>query len=263
MTYEQYIEAIEQVSREEEARGATTGGEYARNRTFNFAQKSLEAAQSQTHELSLMDAKKQYEIERRKSEQSMNAVVLQHIANIETIAQQRDTEIRGTAQKQKEELILNQDAIVEQTKTDIDHIISKELQIEKSRMEREIYELEDVRPAREAARAAIKLVEDREKELRTHKRLKSGLALLGVAVFIALIVILTFFPSLKAIAVILLLVFGLIIITVALRKSGITEGKIAKDKLEIASFKTKSGDYAPLSEEDQCALLTQSNILII
>jgi hypothetical protein len=257
ITHERYTELIEQVSKEEEVRGAAMGGEYARNRTFDFAQKALDKLHLQAHELSLADAKKQYEIERRKSEQSINIAVQQHVANIKTIAQQHGAEIMETAQKQKETLVLNQDAITQQTKTDIDHIISVELQTEKNRLEREIYEQEYVRPAREASRAAVKLVEDREKELRAHKRLKNIFVLVGVVVALALAGMLVFSQLPQWAVIIPLAVVVSIFVSLHFWKGAIVEGKIVKDKQEVASFKTKSGDYAGISEEDRCALLTQ------
>ncbi|BCL81568.1 hypothetical protein ccbrp13_40330 [Ktedonobacteria bacterium brp13] len=44
ITHERYIELIEQMSKEEETRGASYGGAYARNRVFDFAQKALDRA---------------------------------------------------------------------------------------------------------------------------------------------------------------------------------------------------------------------------
>lgn len=68
ISYEQYMEMIEEVSKEEEARGASYGGAYARNRAFEFAQKALDRAKEQAHALSLADAQKQYELEKQKEE---------------------------------------------------------------------------------------------------------------------------------------------------------------------------------------------------
>lgn len=57
ITHEQYLELVEQVSKEEEARGAAYGGEYARNRAFEYAQKVLDRAKEQAYAISLAEAK--------------------------------------------------------------------------------------------------------------------------------------------------------------------------------------------------------------
>jgi hypothetical protein len=67
LSYEEYMELIEQISCEEEARGATYGGTYARNRVFDFAQKVLDREKKRIYDLSLADARKQFEQEKQKT----------------------------------------------------------------------------------------------------------------------------------------------------------------------------------------------------
>ena len=256
--YERYIERIEQVSKEEAMRGAAYGEEYARNRVFDFAQKALDRAKDQVHALSLTDAKKQYEMEKQKSEQSIKEVAQHSIATLETLTQQRDAEFKTITQKQKEELLHDQESIIERTKTEIEQSISRHLQDERDRQEREIHEQEDIRPAREATRTATERVAVLEKKVRTHKRLKIGLVGLGVVVFLALVIILLFFPPLPQwIIALLLAVIASIFATSSFWKSTISEDNITAYKRQIALYQTKSDEYAALSEEERCALLVQ------
>lgn len=88
ITYERYCELIDQVSRDEEARGATLGGAYARNHVFDFAQKAFEQEKDRIHALTLAEAQKNYEVERQKADQVVKAAIQRGLAEIATAAQQ-------------------------------------------------------------------------------------------------------------------------------------------------------------------------------
>ncbi|BCL81569.1 hypothetical protein ccbrp13_40340 [Ktedonobacteria bacterium brp13] len=197
-------------------------------------------------------------LKKRLIEQNINNVVQQHIANIESIAQQHDTEIRDITQKQKEDLIHNQENIIEQTKTEIDQIILVKLQAEKDRMERVIREQEIIRPAREAASTAIEHIAVLKQKARNHKQLKNGLVGgFGVVAFVALVISLILLPLQQWVIIMALAALALIFNTALFWRSNITEDKIVEGKRQIAFFQTKSGEYAPLNEEERCALLVQ------
>lgn len=257
ISYERYIELIEEQSKEEEKRGASYGGEYARNRTFDFAQKALDRAKDQAYALSLADAKKQYELERQRTEQSLKIVVQQYLTDVETITQQHGVELKTITQQQKEDLIQNQETIIERTKAEIEQIISVQLQDERSRREREIRDEEDIRPAREAVRTATEHVATLEKKARTHQQLKRGLVGLGLVLFLTLIVILLFFALPQWEIVIILAVIASILVIAYFWKNPISEDKITVYKRQIALYQTKSDEYALLSEEERCTLLVQ------
>ncbi|MBO0781656.1 MAG: hypothetical protein J2P37_22775, partial [Ktedonobacteraceae bacterium] len=162
ITFERYIELIEEISREEETRGAAHGGEYARNRVFEFAQKALDRAKDRAHALQLSDAKRQYELEKRKTEQGLREVVQQGMVDVKTAVQQHDADLKATAHEQKAGLVQDQERLVAHTKTEIEQVILARLQEERARREREIHEEEAARPAREAARTAIARIADLE-----------------------------------------------------------------------------------------------------
>jgi predicted negative regulator of RcsB-dependent stress response len=257
ISYERYMELIEEVSQEEEARGAAYGGAYARNSVFEFAQKALDRAKDQAYALSLTEAKKQYELERQKAEQSLKEVVQQYLAEVQTITQQYDAELKTITQGQKEEFVQNQGEVIERTKAAIEQIISIQLQEERKRREQEIREEEALRPAREAAWTAIGRVATLEKKIRTHQQLKRGLVVLGWVFLAALLVILLFLSVPQWGTVIAIAAITLVLVIPALWKSPISIEKVAAYQREIALYQTGSGDYAPLSEEERCALLVQ------
>jgi hypothetical protein len=257
ISYEQYLEIIERVSNEEAVRGAAYGGEYARNRVFDFAQTILDQAKEQAHELALLEAKKQYEREKQKTEQSLKEVVQHYLAEMQTMTERHDAELKTITQEQKEELVLNQGEIIERTKAAVDQMISTRLQEETSRREQELQEAEALRPAREAARTATEHVAALERKIRMHQWLRTGLAGLGVVCFVALVIILLFFSLPQWGTVIALAVIASILVSAFLWKSPIPEDKVAAYRREIACYQTKSDDYAPLSEEERCSLLVQ------
>ena len=174
-------------------------------------------------------------------------------AEIAKLIEKKDT----LTQKQKDELIHDQESIIERTETKIGQIISTQLQEERERREKEIREREDSRPAREAAHTAIEHVSLLEKKGKSHKQVKNGIVGLGVVVFLSLVILLIFFSLPQWIIVMLLAVIASIFATFYFWKSTISEDKIAADKRQIALYQTKSDEYAALSEEERCALLVQ------
>lgn len=257
ISYERYIELIEQVSKEEAARGASYGGDYACNRVFEFAQKALDRAKEQAYALSLADEKKQYEVEKQKAAQTIKDLVQQYVVTLETSMQQHDTQFEALTQKQKEDLIQNQESILEHTKTEVGHIISGQLQEERDKLEREIHEQEEMHPSREAARVAIERVALLEKKAQSHKLRKYALMGLGVVGFLSLAILLLFVSLPQWTILILLVVTASIFITSSLWKSPIPEDKIAGHKRQIALYQAKGGEYAPLSGKERYALLVQ------
>ncbi len=255
--YEHYMELIEEVSREEEVRGANYGGEYARNRVFDFAQKALDRAKDQAYALSLADAKKQYELERQKTEQSLKEVVQQYLTDVQTITQQHDAELKIITQEQKDEIVQNQSEIIERTKAAIEQIISIQLQEERKKREQEIREEEALRPAREATQTAMGRVATLEKKLRSHQRLKRGLFALGWVLLVVFAVIQLFLPLPQWSTVVAIAVIAPMLVIVTLWRSPISVEKVAAHQREIALYQTGSGEYASLSEEERRTLLVQ------
>ena len=98
ISHEQYLELVDQVSREEEARGAAYGAEYARNRAFDFAQKALEKEQERTYTLALVEAKKQHELARQNAEQSIKDAVQQSFTDLKAIVEQYEEQSQNNAQ---------------------------------------------------------------------------------------------------------------------------------------------------------------------
>jgi hypothetical protein len=257
ISYEQYIELVEQVSEEEAKRGAAYGETYARNRVFDFAQQVLDRINEQAYDLALTDVKKQYEKEKQKADQIVKDFVQQYVTMLKTVTQQHDVELETLTQKQKEELTLNQESIIEHTKAEIEQVLARQLQEESERRERELHEQEELHPAREATRTAIERVALLEKKAQKHKQRRNGLVALGLVVFLALVISLLFFSFSQWITVIVLIVVAAIFVTFYAWKGSISDNMIAEHKRQVALFQTKSGEYAPLSEEDRCALLVQ------
>jgi hypothetical protein len=257
ISYEQYSEMIEEISQEEGKRGACYGEEYARNHVFEFAQKALDRAKDQAHALSLADAKKQYEIERQKTEQSLKNVVQQYLADVQTITQQHSEDLKTLTQEQKEDLTQNLEEITRHTKSEIEQVIATQLQDERKKLEQEIREQEDLRPARAAAQTAIQRIMQLEKRARNHLRRRNGLVGLGFAFVLLLAILLISFPPPQWLSIAILIVIAAAFAASQLWKSGIPEDKLAEGKRQIALFQTKGGDYAGLSEEERCALLAQ------
>lgn len=255
--YEHYLELIERVSNEEAVRGAAYGGEYARNRVFDFAQTILDQAKERAHQLALVEAKKQYEVEKQKTEQNIKEIMQQYTATLETIVQHYDGNLKMLIQQLKDELVHQQETTIEQTRATSEHVITKHLQDEKDRLEREIREQELLRPARAAAHAAIERVASLEQKEKAHKQWKYGVRGLGMVGFVVLVIALFFISLPQWLLSMLLMVIASLILVSVLWKSPIPEGDIAEGKRQIKLFQTKSGEYAPLSEEERCALLVQ------
>ncbi len=258
--YERYMEQIEEIGQQEATRGAAYGAEYARNRAFDFAQKVLDLTREQAYALALVEAQKQYEIERQKSEQQLTEAMQRALGALEITLQQYDADLKATAQEQKEGIIQDQEALVRSTKEEIEHILSSRLQDEKEQREQEIREQEELRPTREAARTAIEHVAKLEKRSQFQKRIKYGLMGLGAFVFLALLVLLLFVPLPQWAIVLLLIVAASIFFTPFFWKSSISDEKLVEHKRQIALYQTGSGDYAPLSDAERVGLLIQRTI---
>lgn len=70
----------------------------------------------------------QYEQEQRKTEESLKKVVQQYLAEVKTITLQHDTELQAITQQQKDDLQHSQDSVIEQTKAEIEQLISTHFQ---------------------------------------------------------------------------------------------------------------------------------------
>jgi hypothetical protein len=215
-------------------------------------------------------------VERQKADQAVKEAVQHGLAEITTatqryeeqqhksiqalqeMAEQRQTDLKALISKQEENQLRQHEHLVEQAKTEIDQVVSSRLQEDIHRREQEIYEQEELRPFREAARTATERVALQEKQVQAHKRLKNGLIGLDVLAFLALIVMLLFLSLPQWIIAVLLVIIAAIIITVWIWKSPVPEDTLMRNRKEVTLFQTKSGDYAsPLGEEEQCALLVQ------
>jgi hypothetical protein len=257
ISYERYSESVEDISQEEGKRGAAYGQEYARNQVFDLAQKELEKIKKREHDLSLTDAKKQYEAEKRKTEQQIKEVVQQSLVAIEAAKQQHEASLGEVAKTQTQTLQQDQHAIVETTKTEIEQILLKRLQEEREQITKQITEQEDLRPAREAAQRAMALVEARERKAIIQKAIKN--TAMGVGwILLAFILIALFFQFLAnwALALGIVVFIGLRIIAL-FWKDVVPEGKLAEDKRQISLFQTQSEDYAGREEKERSALLLQ------
>ncbi len=287
ISYEQYMEVIEQVSKEEEGRGATYGASYARNRVFDFAQNALDRAKERQHTLALADARKQFEEEKQKTNQILKEAVRegleevktatqQHNADLETIVQQKQEALIATltpildrtkalieqaetiTDQQKDALRYNLEMVVEQTKTEISQILTNQLQAEMRRREEAIREEERLRPAREAAHAAMARVTTLSRRARSHRLAKMGIEILGL-LCIVLLLIVSAFSLLPQWGIALFLAVTISLGLIAYRwKSPVPEKMLTDYQQQIAQFQTKSGPYASLSEEERCALLIQN-----
>ena len=274
--YERYSELIEQVSKEEEARGAALGAAYARNHVFDFAQRTLDREKEQIEALTLADAKKNHELERQKADQAIKEAVRQGLAEIITAKQQfeeqknqntqtlqetveqRLADLNALMGKQEEYLLRQHKQLVEQTKAQVDQVVSSRLQEEIDKREQAIYERENLRPAREAARAATERVAFQEKQFQTYKLLRKGLIALDALTFLALIIVFLFLSFPHWASAILLIIFASISLTLWIWKSPVSEQALMNKKKEVALFQTNSDDYTlPLGEEERCALLVQ------
>ncbi len=275
ITYERYCELIDQISRDEEARGATQGGAYARNHVFAFAQKAFEQEKNRMHALALAEAKKNYEMERQKADQVVKAAIQQGLAEIATttqqyaqqyeeeegkrvqalqdIVEQKIAELNSITQTHEEHL----QHLVGETKTEVDVAISTRWQEETHRREQEIYEQETRRPAREAARAALDRVALQEQQWRVHKRLRNGLIGLGGLLLFAAIILVLLLSLPRWVSALLLAIVALTFLTAWIWKSPLAEETLLHNRKEVGLFQTQSGDYASLSEEDRCRRLVQ------
>jgi uncharacterized membrane protein len=255
LPYERYIELIEQVSQDEAAKGAAYGAEYARNRVFDFAQKALDRVQEQAYALALTDAKKQYESEKQKTEQGIKDLMQHYEQTLRTMLEQQETDLTALTQQQKADLMQEHERIVERAKTEIEQVLLKHFQEERNRLEQEIREQEALRPAREAARAAIERVEQRSRRAQAQRRWRGGIFGLGVLVVLALIILLLFVPLPQWVIVLTLLVVIVIFVIASLWRSA--DATLAEDRRQVALYQTQSGEYAGKSEEERIALLVQ------
>jgi len=275
ISYERYCECIDQVSREEEARGATQGGAYARNHVFDFAQKAFEQEKDRMHALALAEVRKNYEVERQKADQVVQAAIQQGLTEIATttqqytqqyeeekgkrvqalqdIAEQKITELRSITQTHEGHL----QHLVGETKAEVDLAIATRWQEETHRREQEIYEQEVRRPAREAARTAIDHVTRQERQGQAHRRLKNGLIGLSVLLLVPLSILLLLPSVPRWVGVLLLLVVVAIFFLTLIWKSPHPEQTLQHNRKEVELFQTQSGDYASLGEEGRCTLLVQ------
>jgi len=275
ISYERYSELLDQVSREEEARGATQGGAYARNHVFDFAQKAFEQEKDRIHALALAEVKKNSEVERQKADQVVKAAIQQGLAEIATTAQQytqQHEEEKGKHVQALQDMVEQKIAelssvtqthekhlqrLVGETKTEVDVAISTRWQEETHKREQEIYEQEARRPTREAARAALNRVAMQEQKGQVHKRLRSGLIGLGGLLLCALIILLLLLSLPQWVSVLLIVIVASIFLTAWIWKSPLPEQTLLHNRKEVELFQTQSGDYASLSEEERCTLLVQ------
>jgi hypothetical protein len=257
ISYERYSESVEDISQEEGKRGAAYGQEYARNKVFDLAQKELEKIKKREHDLSLADAKKEYEAEKRKTEQQIKEVIQQSLVAIEAAKQQHEASLGEVAKTQTEILHQDQQAIIETTKTEIEQILLKRFQEEREKITQEIQEQEVLRPSREAVKRAMIQVETRERKAKAQKAVKGTAMGVGWLLLIVILFALAF-PFLPNWTLILA-----IVVFIGLRmlhffwKDIVPEGKLAEDKRQISLFQTQSEDYAGLGEEERSALLVQ------
>lgn len=274
ISYERYSELIEQISKEEEERGALQGGAYARNHVFDFAQKAVDREKERRHALALTEAQKKLEIERQKADQTLKTTIDQGLAEIaainrqytqqydeetgkrvqvwQEVVAQKVTELRSLAQKQEEQL----HQLVAQTRTEMGEAIDRRWEEETRKMEQQMYEKETLRPAREAARAAIDRVTLQEQRVQRYHRLRGGLIGLWVVLLLALVV--TLFSSVPLwISILVIVLIALIFLTIVIWKSPILEQALLYNRKEVERFQTQSDDYTALREEDRCTLLVQ------
>lgn len=271
ISYERYCELLDQVSREEEVRGATQGGAYARNHVFDFAQRAFEQEKDRMHTLALAEVKKNVEVERQKADQVVKAAIQQGLAEIATTTQQYEEEegkrVQAlqdiVAQKIVELSSITQtheghlQHLVGETKAEVDIAISNRWQEETHRREQEIYEQEVRRPAREAARTAIDRVTIQEQQGQVHKRLRNGLIGLSVLLLVPLIILFLLPSAPRWVGVLLLLIVVSIFFMAFIWKSPLPEQTLQHNRKQVELFQTQSGDYASLSEEERCTLLVQ------
>jgi hypothetical protein len=276
ISYEEYSERVEQISKEEEVRGAALGAASARNHVFDFAQRVLDREKEQIATLTLAEAQKNYEVERQKADQVIKDAVQQGLAEIATATQQLDEQKNTNTQmlqalgdqkvadlnvltsKQEEHLLHQHEQLMEQTKTQIDQVVFSRLQEEIDKLGQEIHERENLRPARDAARTAIAHVTLQERQLKTYKLFRNGLRVLSALVFSALLLTLIFLSLPQWGIVVLLVIIAAIFIATLIWKSPVSETTVLGNKKEVAFFQTKSGDYgSPLNEEERCTLLVQ------
>ena len=278
ISYERYCELLDQVSREEEVRGAAQGGAYARNHVFDFAQRAFEREKDRMHALALAEVKKNVEVERQKADQVVKAAIHQGLAEIATTTQQytqQHEEEEGkrvqalqdiVAQKITELSSITQtheghlQHLVGETKAEVDLAISTRWLEETHRREQEIYEQEVRRPAREAARTAIDRVTIQEQQRQVHRRLRNGLIGLSGLLLVPLI-ILFLLPSVpRWVGALLLLIVAAICFMALIWKSPHPEQTLQHNRKEVERFQTQSGEYASLAEEERCSLLVQRMI---
>lgn len=275
ITYERYCELLDQVSREEEVRGAAQGGAYARNHVFDFAQRAFEQEKDRIHALALAEVKKNVEVERQKADQVVKAAIQQGLAEIATttqqyaqqheeeggkrvqalqdVAEQKIAELRSITQTHEGHL----QHLVGETKAEVEIAISTRWQEETHRKEQEIYEQEARRPAREAAHAAMNHVAIQEQRGQSHKRLRRGLIGLGGLLLLTLILVVFFLPLPQWVWALLLIIVASVFLMASIWKSPFPEQTLLHNRKEVGLFQTQSGDYASLSEEERCTLLVQ------
>jgi hypothetical protein len=256
LSYEDYQALIEQVGREEAKRGAALAETFARNRVFELAQRFLDQAQEHARQLQLLEARKQLEQEQQKTERLLRDLMQQHTDELQRFAQQIKEDLTSTHEAARNDVLSTHQTLLEQTRQQVDRIILQYLQEERERQQREIREQEEQRPAREAVRTAIERVRLLEQRYSRHQWRLRGMVGLGLGIFLVFLVWLFFAPPLW-IEISTSLIAVALLVSAALWKNPVPEERLAAARREIALYQARSGEYAPLSEEERRALLLQ------
>ncbi len=256
LSYEAYQAILEQVSAEEAKRGAALGETSAHNRVFEVAQRFLDQAQEHARQLQLIEARKQLEQEQQKTEHLLRELMQQYTEELQRYAQQSKEDLISMHEQTKESLLSMHQTLLEQTRQQVDRVILQYLQEERERQQREIREQEEQRPAREAVRAAIERVRLQEKRHIHHQWRLRGMIGLGLGGFLVSLVLL-FFAAPLWIEVSTSLIAVALLVSAALWSNPVPEERLAAARREIALYQARSGEYAPLSEEERRALLLQ------
>lgn len=255
LSYEQYMEIVERVSREEGERGAELGRVSARNKAFETAQKALDAAKQREDTLALLQARKEYEAKKVEADTTFQEEVQSALSAIGAIKEEASKDLVHMALDQKERLTLDQQVIREQSKAVFEQLLTEKIAQAQAKAIQDVREQEWLRPGREAAEQAVARAKAlRERVNREQRRKRVLLVGLGLLIFVLLALALLLSWPVWTSGIVAALFAGFMILDLFWRPA--TYEASRRMRL-IELYQARAGEFAGVSEEERHARLVE------
>jgi hypothetical protein len=257
ISYEQYSDVVEYISKEEGERGAAYGRESARNQAFKKAQKLLDEAKKRNDELKLTKEKKEYEAKRIEMVERLREAEKTSLAAIEVAKNKAGEQIVALVAQQKDILLADHEAVGQRTEQKIEELLVTKIAQAQEQAAQEIREQELLKPGRDAAQAAIRRAMDFEQRVQREKRWKYVLLVLTGLLSVGIIMGKVFF-SWPDWSILFVLVGAILFFCIfALIDTKKWDERVKQNKREIGLYQTRGGEYAGLSDETRQAQLIE------